>query len=74
MLHIYGTHDTNGISVLGLYNVAPAQSDEALAAAIWREVQALSDFMRRKRLCLVSWCDCARMLPGTPDLFVFFGL
>ncbi len=74
MLHIYGTHDTNGVSVLGLYNVAPAQPDEALAAAIWREVQALSDFMRRKRLCLVSWCDCARMLPGTPDLFVFFGL
>jgi hypothetical protein len=74
MLHIYGTHDTNGVSVLGLFHVQPAPADEALAAIVWREVQALSDFMRRKRLCLVHWCDCVRIQAGHPDLFVFFGL
>ena len=74
MLHIYGMHDTNGVSVLGLYNVQSAPAEEALAAVVWREVQALSDFMRRKRLSLVHWCDCARIQAGHPDLFVFFGL
>lgn len=74
LLHIYGTHDAAGISALCLFNVAPAPADEALSGMVWREVQALSDFMRRKKLCLVSWCECAKLLPGTPDLFEFFGL
>jgi hypothetical protein len=74
MLHVYGTHDTSGVSALCLHNVAPAPTDDEASGRLWREVQALSDFMRRKKLCLVDWCSCSKLLPGTPDLFEFFGL
>ena len=73
-LHVYGTHDTNGVQTLCLHNVAPPNDDDAHSALVWREVQALSDLMRRKKLCLVDWCSAAKLLPGTPDLFEFFGL
>lgn len=74
MLHVYGCHDTTGVQALCLYDVAPPGDDQAQNALIWREVQALSDFMRRKKLCIVDWCNTRKLLAGTPDLFEFFGL
>jgi hypothetical protein len=74
VLHVYGTHDTSGVSALCLFSIAPAPDNDAASGLLWREIQALSDFMRRKKLCLVDWCAPQKLLPGTPDLFEFFGL
>jgi hypothetical protein len=74
MLHVYGSHDSSGVTALCLFEIASAPDNEASSGLLWREIQALSDFMRRKKLCLVEWCAPQKILPGTPELFEFFGL